>query len=123
MWKDKISSSNFATEIETGTVPRDRRRFSPSQCRYDRRTGGNAVLAKTKQAIDSLPIVIGQRPRSGRERICRKLGAPWGNITGLSALTAELAGKRLDLIRETFPKVSRIAALLPIRKTIRKSLK
>ena len=34
-----------------------------------------------------------------------------GNITGLSALSAELVGKRLDLIRETFPKLVRVAAL------------
>jgi putative ABC transport system substrate-binding protein len=40
------------------------------------------------------------------------LARPGGNVTGLSAATAELAGKSLELLRETLPKVDRVAALV-----------
>jgi putative ABC transport system substrate-binding protein len=39
------------------------------------------------------------------------LARPWGNITGFSSITAVLAGKRLELFKETVPKLSRVAVL------------
>ena len=39
------------------------------------------------------------------------LAHPGGNITGLSSLAPELSGKRLELLKETFPKISRVAVL------------
>jgi putative ABC transport system substrate-binding protein len=39
------------------------------------------------------------------------LARPGGNITGLSLLAPELSGKRLELLKETFPKISRVAVL------------
>jgi putative tryptophan/tyrosine transport system substrate-binding protein len=73
--------------------------------------GGNSLLSATKQAIDSLPIVMANVQDPVGSGFIASLARPGGNITGLSALTAELVGKRLDLIRETFPKVVRVAAL------------
>src|SRR5713101_7701720 len=40
------------------------------------------------------------------------LARPGGNITGLTQLSAELGGKRLELLKEAFPKVSRVAVLV-----------
>jgi len=73
--------------------------------------GGNALLRATKQAIDSIPIVMANVQDPVGSGFIASLARPGGNITGLSSLTAELAGKRLDLIRETFPKGVRVGAL------------
>src|ERR1043166_5585831 len=73
--------------------------------------GGNATVSGAKQAIGSIPIIMANVQDAVGSGFVASLAHPGGNITGLSALTAELAGKRLDLIRETFPKVSRVAAL------------
>ena len=43
-------------------------------------------------------------------------------MTGLSTLSEGLAGKRLELIREAFPKVSRVAVFLRTQKTLPRSL-
>ena len=40
------------------------------------------------------------------------LAQPGGNITGLTGYSPELNGKRLELLKETFPKLSRVALLL-----------
>jgi putative ABC transport system substrate-binding protein len=73
--------------------------------------GGNALLRATKQAIDSIPIVMANVQDPVGSGFIASLARPGGNITGLSSLTAELAGKRLDLIRETFRKGVRVGAL------------
>jgi len=73
--------------------------------------GGNATVSGAKKAIESVPIIMANVQDPVGSGFVASLARPGGNITGLSALTAELAGKRLDLIRETFPRVSRVAAL------------
>ena len=44
------------------------------------------------------------------------LARPGGNVTGLSNIQVELGGKRLELLKEAFPKVSRVAVLSRPRK-------
>ena len=73
--------------------------------------GGNATVERAKHAIASVPIIMANVQDAVGSGFVTSLARPGGNITGLSALTAELAGKRLDLIRETFPQVSRVGAL------------
>jgi putative ABC transport system substrate-binding protein len=73
--------------------------------------GGNATVSGAKQAIESVPIIMANVQDAVGSGFVASLAHPGGNITGLSALTADLAGKRLDLIRETFPRASRVAAL------------
>jgi putative ABC transport system substrate-binding protein len=73
--------------------------------------GGNATVSGAKQATESVPIIMANVQDPVGSGFVASLAHPGGNITGLSALTAELAGKRLDLIRETFPRLSRVAAL------------
>ena len=46
-------------------------------------------------------------------RLVSSLARPGGNITGLAISSADLAGKRLELLRELVPKVSAISAILP----------
>jgi putative tryptophan/tyrosine transport system substrate-binding protein len=74
--------------------------------------GGNATASATKQATHTIPIVVTNVADPVASGFIASLARPGTNITGLAALTFELAGKRLELVRETFPKVSRIAVLL-----------
>src|SRR4030095_4914591 len=70
-------------------------------------TGTPATLA-AKQATTTTPIVmigLGDPVGSG---LVASLARPGGNITGLSALSPELAGKRLEILQEAFPKASRV---------------
>ncbi len=73
--------------------------------------GGNATVSGAKQSIESVPIIMANVQDPVGSGFVASLARPGGNITGLSALTADLAGKRLDLIRETFPRALRVAAL------------
>ena len=52
-----------------------------------------------------------ERSRSCWRRFRRQPGAPGGNITGLSTFAPELSGKRLEILREVVPKLSRVAVL------------
>ena len=43
--------------------------------------------------------------------LVESLARPGGNVTGLTILAPELGGKRLELLKETFPKITRVAFL------------
>jgi putative ABC transport system substrate-binding protein len=63
-----------------------------------------------KKATNTIPIVItyGDPVESG---LVASLAHPGGNVTGLSGFVSELGGKQLELLKEAFPKVSRVAVL------------
>lgn len=64
-----------------------------------------------KRATSEIPIVMAPSGDPVGTGLVASLARPGGNITGLSAATAELAGKSLELIRETIPGARRVAAL------------
>ncbi|MBI4525279.1 MAG: ABC transporter substrate-binding protein, partial [Deltaproteobacteria bacterium] len=64
-----------------------------------------------KQATTTIPIVFTQVSDPVAEALIASLARPGGNITGLSQIGPELAGKRLELLKEAFPKISRVAVL------------
>ena len=68
------------------------------------------VLA-AKNATSAIPIVFWSVSDPVRTGLVSSLAHPGGNITGLSVLSPELAGKRLELLKETFPKITRVAYL------------
>ncbi len=72
-------------------------------------TGTPGTLA-AKQATHSTPIVAiaGDLLEAG---LVSSLAKPGGNVTGLSVLAPELEGKRLELLKEAMPKLSRVAVL------------
>jgi putative tryptophan/tyrosine transport system substrate-binding protein len=76
--------------------------------------GGNATVGGARPAIESVPIIMANVQDPVGSGFVASLARPGGNITGLSTLTAELVGKRLDLIRETFPEMPRVAALFDL---------
>ena len=69
------------------------------------------VVEAAKNATTTIPLVmmgVGDPVRSG---FVASLAQPGGNITGMSNMMPELAGKRLDLLKEIRPKLSRVAFL------------
>jgi putative ABC transport system substrate-binding protein len=64
-----------------------------------------------KQATTTIPIVFTQVLDPVLEGLVASLARPGGNITGLSQTGQEMAGKRLELLKEAFPKISRFAVL------------
>ena len=69
------------------------------------------VLA-AKRATKTIPIVIGAAADLVEQGIVASLANPGGNITGLSFVSLELDQKRLELLKETIPKISRVAVLV-----------
>jgi putative tryptophan/tyrosine transport system substrate-binding protein len=68
--------------------------------------GSGAVAAK--KATNTIPIVITNGDPVGTGLVA-SLAHPGGNVTGLSAFISELGGKQLELLKEAFPRVSRVA--------------
>ena len=64
-----------------------------------------------KNATRTIPIVFFGVDDPVAAGLIDSLARPGGNITGFSSITAVLAGKRLELFKETVPKLSRVAVL------------
>jgi putative tryptophan/tyrosine transport system substrate-binding protein len=73
-------------------------------------TAGPAILA-AKNASSTIPIIFGAADDPVASGIVASLARPGGNITGLSLMTPDLNGKRLELLKEAFPKIARVAFL------------
>jgi ABC-type uncharacterized transport system substrate-binding protein len=71
----------------------------------------SAILA-AKQATKTIPIVMVATQDPVATGIVESLARPGGNITGLTRLTRELSGKRLELPKEIVPGISRVGLLL-----------
>jgi putative tryptophan/tyrosine transport system substrate-binding protein len=74
-------------------------------------TGGPTVTRAAKEATSTIPIVMTNDPDPVGDGFIANLARPGGNITGLSTLSVELSGKRLEILREVVPKLSRVAIL------------
>jgi putative ABC transport system substrate-binding protein len=73
-------------------------------------TSTPAALA-AKQATRTIPIVLAWAGDPVGSGLVTSLARPGGNVTGLSVLLPELVGKRLELLTQAVPGVSRVAAL------------
>jgi ABC-type uncharacterized transport system substrate-binding protein len=74
---------------------------------------GTAATLAAKKATSSIPIVMSSGGDPVGQGIIASLARPGGNITGLAGFTAELGGKRLELLKEVVPK-STVVALFVI---------
>ena len=72
---------------------------------------GTQAIRAAKQATTIIPIVIGQIGDPVQLGLVASLARPGGNITGLSAMSSDLAGKRLELLKEAIPKATRVVFL------------
>src|SRR5262244_592955 len=107
-----IEGKNIVIEWRSGEQGRDRQRAIAAE--FVRLNvdvivaGGSGDIRAAKEATSTIPIVMvigGDVIGSG---FVASLARPGGNLTGLSTLRPELMGKRLELLKEILPKLSRV---------------
>ena len=74
-------------------------------------TNGTPATQAAKNATKTIPIVMISVTDPVGTGLVASLAHPGGNVTGLSNLNSDLGGKQLELLKEAFPKVSRVAVL------------
>src|SRR6516225_3001713 len=72
---------------------------------------GPTTTHAAKAATATIPVVMTNDPDPVGNGFVASLAHPGGNITGLSRLAPELSGKQLQLLKESVPKLSRVAVL------------
>jgi putative tryptophan/tyrosine transport system substrate-binding protein len=73
--------------------------------------GGNDVTRALMQATKTIPIVMTAGSDAVGRGLISSLARPGGNVTGLTSLWDDLTGKRLELLKDTVPKLSRVGVL------------
>jgi putative ABC transport system substrate-binding protein len=74
--------------------------------------GSNELAEALKNATTTVPVVFIAVTDPEKVGLVASLARPGGNLTGFSHLTGELTGKRLELLRDTVPRLRRVAALV-----------
>jgi putative ABC transport system substrate-binding protein len=74
-------------------------------------TSGTLAVMALKHATSAIPIVFATAGDPVANNLVASLARPGGNATGLSILSADLAGKRLELLREVVPNLRRLAIM------------
>src|SRR5262249_20318562 len=69
------------------------------------------TIRAAQQATRTIPIVMGNSQDPVSEGFVASLATPGGNITGQTLFSPDLAAKRLQLLKEALPKLTRVAAL------------
>ena len=73
--------------------------------------GGTLAVRAAKQATRTIPIVVWGAGDLVEAGLVASLARPGGNVTGTHDLSPQLSGKRLELLKETVPRLSRVAVL------------
>ncbi|HEU4346063.1 MAG TPA: ABC transporter substrate-binding protein [Candidatus Binatia bacterium] len=74
--------------------------------------GGYGLIRAAQNATKTIPIVmVGSGPDPVEAGLVKTLARPGGNVTGVTLLSSELAGKRLELLKEAVPNVAQVAVL------------
>jgi len=111
-----VEGRNIAIEYRYGDGNLDRLpRFAAELVRLDVDlivTSGSPPTRAARQATKTIPIVMTLVSNPIATEFVASLARPGGNITGLTTVTAELNGKRLELLKDAFPAVSRVAVLV-----------
>jgi ABC-type uncharacterized transport system substrate-binding protein len=81
-------------------------------------TFGTTAAQAAKTATTTTPIVMAFAGDPVGTRLVASLARPGGNVTGMSLATSELAGKRLELLKQITPKVTRLTILGDISREV-----
>jgi putative tryptophan/tyrosine transport system substrate-binding protein len=74
-------------------------------------TSGTAATKTAKHATVEIPIVVASAGDLVREGLVDSLARSGGNVTGLTAISPDLSGKRLEILKESVPKATRFAVI------------
>ncbi len=74
-------------------------------------TASTPPTLAAQKATKTIPIVVAHMSDPVEAGLVDSLARPGGNVTGSRSLQAELGGKRLEVLKEAFPKISRVAVL------------
>jgi len=74
-------------------------------------TRGTPAVLAARKATRTVPIVMAAAGDPVLSGIIRSLAHPGENVTGLSSITVDVSGKRLELLRDALPRLSRVAVL------------
>jgi putative ABC transport system substrate-binding protein len=80
-------------------------------------TGRRPALA-AKSATTTIPIVMMGNPDPVGEGLVTSLARPGGNVTGFSGLSIELGSKRLEILKDAIPKLSRVGVLRQVTRLL-----
>jgi putative ABC transport system substrate-binding protein len=75
---------------------------------------GGPQASTVKKATSTIPIVLTNAADPVREGLVATLARPGGNVTGLAALSPELITKRLEILKDSVPKLARVGVLRPV---------
>jgi putative ABC transport system substrate-binding protein len=110
-----IDGKNVAIEYRSAEGNRDRLPDLAAELihlKVDVIVATSGVPARVaQQATSMIPIVMTVSGDPVASRLAASLAQPGGNVTGLTILTPDLSGKRLELLKETIPGISRVAVL------------
>jgi putative ABC transport system substrate-binding protein len=79
--------------------------------------GGSAAAHAARQVTKEIPIVLPDSADPVAGGVVASLSRPGGNVTGLTIMSTRLSGKRLELLKDTLPSMSRVAMLRRTAKT------
>jgi putative ABC transport system substrate-binding protein len=74
-------------------------------------SSGTRATVAAKEATSTIPIVASGAGGLAEAGVVRSLTNPGGNVTGVSLVSPDLVGKRLNLLREAMPKMARVSTL------------
>ena len=75
-------------------------------------TAGTPAALAAKRATQTIPIIMAVAGDPVGTGLVSSLARPGGNLTGLTAMVPDLEGKRLEMLREVFPKLAKLVVLL-----------
>jgi putative ABC transport system substrate-binding protein len=110
-----IEGSNFAIEYRWAEGRPER--FAEFAAEFVRLkvdvivTGGTPVVLAMMQATAAIPIVFSSAGDPVGTGLVASLARPGGNVTGLSFMTSDVAGKRLEFLREVVPGLGRLGVM------------
>ena len=110
-----VEGKNLVIEWRSSEGSRDRQRALARELVHLKVevivTSSGSDTRAAKEATTTIPIVMASDDDPVGNGFVASLARPGGNITGLSQLSPELSGKRLELLKEVVPKLSRVAVL------------